>query len=167
MGSEVVDQIGRDGTLISDVDTSLSLRQKRRLLLEALPGAQVEHYADRDVVRFADQVILAKQVTHLGRPWPAFKKRIQIPRYWLEVERQGRIDGLTVRFIGIYHYGETTIFVDFDPTSYTTRKANNSAAHVSTNDLFQAQTLGQFSRLDRRGNRLTSCLLYTSPSPRD
>ena len=36
------------------------------------------------------------------------------------------------------------------------RKANNSSAHVSTNDLFQAQTLGQFSREDRNGNRLTS-----------
>jgi len=156
MGSEIVDQIGPDGTLIHDVDTKLSPGRKRELLLEALPEARTEEYAGTRVVRFHDQVILTKQVTHLGRPWEAFKKRIQIPKYWLEIDRQGRLDGLRVRFVGIYHYGETTIFVDFDPTTYVRRKANNSAAHVSTNDLFQAQTLGQFSRRDKNGNRLTS-----------
>ena len=156
MGSEIVDQIGPDGALIQDVDTTLSPTRKRELLFDALPGARIESYAGRWVVRFQDQVILTKQVTHLGRPWEAYKKRIQIPRYWLDIEQQGRIDGLTVRFVGVYHYGGTTIFVDFDPTTYVKRKANNSAAHVSTNDLFQAQTLGQFSREDKNGNRLTS-----------
>ncbi|WP_218865607.1 hypothetical protein [Nocardioides kongjuensis] len=156
MGSEIVDQIGPDGTLIQDVDTTLSPSRKRELLFDALPGAQIEPYAGRSVVRFRDQVILTKQITHLGRPWDAFKKRIQIPRYWLDIEQRGRADGLTVRFIGVYHYGGTTIFVDFDPSTYIKRKANNSAAHVATNDLFQAQTLGQFSREDKNGNRLTS-----------
>lgn len=156
MGSEIVDQIGPDGALIQDVDTTLSPRRKNELLLNVLPGARIEPYAGRTVVRFRDQVILTKQVTHLGRPWETFKKRIQIPRYWIDVEQQGRGDGLFVRFVGVYHYGETTILVDFDPTTYVRRKANNSAAHVATNDLFQAQTLGQFSREDKNGNRLTS-----------
>ncbi|GAB2878570.1 hypothetical protein GCM10027026_31680 [Myroides odoratimimus subsp. xuanwuensis] len=113
-------------------------------------------FAGEQVVRYRDQVILKKQVTYLGRPWEPFKKRIQIPRYWLDVEREGRADGLIVRFVGVYNYRGVTIFVDFDPSTYIRRKANNSAAHVSTNDLFQAQTLGQFSREDRNGNRLTS-----------
>ncbi|KGN38942.1 DUF6218 family protein [Knoellia aerolata] len=156
MGPEIVDQIGSDGALIPDADTTLAPTRKRELLLEALPEARIEKYAGHWVVRFHDQVILTKQVTHLGRPWEAFKKRIQIPGYWLDIERQGLTDGLTVRFVGVYHYGETTIFVDFDPTTYVKRKANNSAAHVSTNDLFQAQTLGQFSRQDKNGNQLTS-----------
>jgi len=156
MGSEIVDQIGPDGTLIRDVDTALSRRHKQELLFQALPGARTEEYAGHWVVRFHDQVILAKQVTHLGGRWERFKKRIQIPHYWLDIEQQGRRDGLRVRFVGIYCYGETTIFVDFDPTTYVRRKANNSAAHVSTNDLFQAQTLGQFSHIDKKGNRLNS-----------
>ncbi len=101
-------------------------------------------------------MILSKQVTYLGRPWQTFKKRIQIPGYWLDVHRAAVTEGLTPRFIGTYHYGSTTIFVDFDPVTYVLGKANNSSAHVSTNDLFQAQTLGQFSRQDRNGNRLTS-----------
>lgn len=156
MGSVIVDQIGPNGALIEDVDTTLSEPQKNALLLGALPGAVAATYAGERVVRFHDQVILKKQVTHLGNPWPGFKKRIQIPKSWIDVERQASAEGLTPRFVGIYHYGAVTIFVDFDPGTYVQRKANNSAAHVSTNDLFQAQTLGQFSRVDRNGNRLTS-----------
>lgn len=156
MGTEFVDQIGPDGELIQAVDTELHDARKNELLLGALPGARVETYAGERVVRFGDQLLLKKQVTHLGRPWPGFKKRIQIPRKWIDVERQASADGLRVRFIGIYHFGAVTIFVDFDPSTYITRKANNSAAHVSTNDLFQAQTLGQFTRVDARANRRTS-----------
>lgn len=156
VGSLVVDQIGPDGTLLADVDSTLSERQKNDLLLAALPGATAETYLGERVVRYRDQIILKKQVTHLGNPWPGFKKRIQIPRSWLAVERQARGAGLLTRFIGIYHYGEVTIFVDFDPKTYVQRKANNSAAHVATNDLYQAQTREQFSREDRNGNRLTS-----------
>lgn len=156
MGSVIVDQIGPSGALVADVDTTLSEREKNALLLDALPGATVGSYAGERVVRFRDQVILKKQVTHLGHPWPGFKKRIQIPKSWLAVQRQALAEGLVPRFIGIYHYGEVTIFVDFDPTTYVQRKANNSAAHVSTNDLYQAQTMGLFSRVDRNGNCLTS-----------
>ncbi|WP_206447672.1 hypothetical protein [Agrococcus sp. KRD186] len=156
MGSVLVDQIGPAGQLLSDFDVRLSNRRKMDLLLQALPGAQEETYSGEQVVRFNDQLILKKQVTHLGIPWPAFKKRIQIPKKWLDVHRQALSDGLTPRFVGIYHYSGVTIFVDFDPSSYMQRKANNSAAHVATNDLFQAQTLGVFSRQDRNGNRLTS-----------
>lgn len=156
MGSVAVDQIGPAGELVEAVDTRLSNTQKNALLLGALPGAFVEDYAGERVVRFGDQIILKKQVTHLGKPWPGFKKRIQIPKRWLEVERQASADGLTTRFVGIYYFHPVTIFVDFDPKTYVRRKANNSAAHVATNDLYQAQLHGQFSRVDRNGNRLTS-----------
>ena len=156
MGSVAVDQIGPGGELVEAVDTKLSNRQKNELLLDALPDARIETYAGERVVRFRDQVILKKQITHLGIPWPGFKKRIQIPKRWLGVERQASADGLTTRFVGIYHFDPVTVFVDFDPKTYVRRKANNSAAHVATNDLYQAQLLGQFSRVDRNGNRLTS-----------
>lgn len=156
MGTVLVDQVGLNGVLISDVDTTLSRRRRNELLLAALPGATVEEYAGTEIVRFGRQVILSKQVTYLGIPWQAFKKRIQIPQWWVSVHDLAARDGFNVRFVGIYHYSSTTIFVDFDPHTYVTRKANNSAAHVATNDLFQAQTVGQFSREDKNGNRLTS-----------
>lgn len=156
MGNVVVDQIGLAGRLINDVDTTLTEGQKNALLLEALPGATIAQYAGLRVVKYQDQVILKAQVTYLGIPWESFKKRIQIPRRWLDVYEQALRDGLTPRFVGIYHYDGVTVFVDFDPSTYVTRKANNSAAHVATNDLFQAQTVGLFSRTDRNGNRLAS-----------
>lgn len=156
MGSVVVDQIAPDGTLVEDYDTTLRNSEKERLLLTSLPDSRVADFGGERVVRFENQVILKKQVTHLGNPWPGFKKRIQIPRRWLEVERQASAQDLRTRFVGIYHYDGVTIFVDFDPNTYVQRKANNSAAHVMTNDLFQAQTDGLFTRLDRNGNRLTS-----------
>jgi len=156
VGNVVVNQIGPDGELLNDVDTTLTETEKNALLLEALPGATVVQYAGRRVVRYRDQVLLKAQITYLGIPWESFKKRIQIPQHWVEVYDGALADGLTVRFVGIYHYDRVTVFVDFDPGTYVTRKANNSAAHVATNDLFQAQTSGLFSRTDHNGNRLTS-----------
>ena len=111
MGSVVVDQIGPGGELVEDVDTTLSNSDKNELLLDALPGATAETYAGERVIRFHDQVILKKQVTHLGNPWPGFKKRIQIPKSWLEVERRATADGLVTRFIGIYHFRQVTILI--------------------------------------------------------
>lgn len=156
MSPALVDQIGLDGRLLTGPDIRLSKREKDTLLLGALPGALTERFAGVDAVRYQDQVLFMKQVTYLGNPWPVFKKRIQIPKKWIDAHQQALADGLTPRFVGIYRHEDVTIFVDFDPSTYVRRKANNSAAHVSTNDLFQAQTLGAFSREDRNGNRLTS-----------
>lgn len=152
----VVDQIGSDGRLLAGVDTRLTISQRDALLLAALPGATVETYAGESVIVYGNQVIMRKQITYLGIPWERFKKRIQIPPSWKAVHRQAVADGRTPRFVGVYQYGAVTIFVDFDPSTYVLRGANNSAAHVATNDLFQAQTLGTFSRTDRNGNHLTS-----------
>lgn len=156
MGIVDVDQIDREGRLIRDADNRLNGREKDQILVAALPGAVAEPFAGVPSVRFRDQVIFRAQVTHLGYPWPEFKKRIQIPKKWVDAHARAIDDGLDPRFIGIYRYGPVTILVDFDPTTYVRRKANNSAAHVSTNDLHQAQTAGEFSRIDKNGNRLTS-----------
>lgn len=151
-----MDQIGLDGRLLTGADAPLSKRDKEGLLLGALPGATAEKFAGVDSVRFREQVLFMKQVTYLGNSWPAFKKRIQIPKTWIAAHQQALAEGLTPRFVGIYRHQDVTIFVDFDPSTYVQRKANNSAAHVATNDLYQAQTLGVFSREDRNGNVLTS-----------
>lgn len=156
MGSIRVDQITATGELVSDVDTTLSERARTELLLEALPGARTETVAGVQGVRLGEHLLLKKQITYLGHPWEPFKKRIQIPRTWIDAWATATSKGLTVHFIGVYRYSDVTIFVDFDPTTYVRRKANNSAAHVATNDLYQAQTLGVFSRTDKNGNRLTS-----------
>lgn len=156
MGTTVVDQIAPDGALVRDFDKTISGKRRRDLLLAALPGATVEWFSGVSVVLYEDQLILSKQVTYLGKPWESYKKRIQIPGDWIAVHAHARYAGLTPRFIGVYQYDDTTIFVDFDPRTYVERGLNNSSAHVATNDLFQAQALGQFSREDKNGNRITS-----------
>lgn len=156
MGNTVVDQIAPDGTLLHDVDTTISQKRRHDLILDALPGATIEQLAGAKVVVYRDQAILSKQVTYLGNPWEPYKKRIQMPPEWTATYAHAKYLGLAPRFVGVYHYYGTTVFVDFDPTTYVEHGLNNSSAHVSTNDLFQAQTLGQFSRVDRNDNRLTS-----------
>lgn len=156
MGNTVVDQIAPDGRLVHEVDTTLSQKRRLGLILDALPGATLERIADTTVVMYGDQAILSKQVTYLGNPWEAYKKRIQMPKEWAATYADAQRRGFTPRFVGVYHYEGTTIFVDFDPTTYVDHGLNNSSAHVATNDLFQAQTLGQFSRVDQNDNRLTS-----------
>lgn len=156
MGTVTVDQIGPRGELLQDVDTTLRPSRKLELVLGLLPGATVDTYAGVSAIRFGGEVVLTKQVTHLGFPWPEFKKRIQIPRSWIDAYWAVVADGLRPHFVGVYHYQEVTIFVDFHPRAYVQRKANNSAAHVATNDLFQAQTTGVFTRTDQNGNTLTS-----------
>ena len=156
MGSTAVDQITSGGVLVADVDTKISPKVRHDLLVGALPGASVETFCGVKVVRWGDQILLSKQVTYLGSPWESFKKRIQIPDTWIRVHDYARSEGLEVHFVGVYHYKDTTIFVDFDPKKYVSRGLNNSSAHVATNDLFQAQTRGQSSREDKNGNRITS-----------
>lgn len=156
MGATKVDQLLPDATITSDFDEKLTESRKNELLLSALPGAEQTSFAGQRVIRYGDNVIFKKQVTYLGNPWPGFKKRIQIPNTWLHAKSAADARTLTTHFVGIYHYNSVTIFVDFTPDTYVKRKANNSAAHVATNDLYQAQTLGIFSRSDRNGNHLTS-----------
>ncbi len=155
MGSVAVDQITSGAVLVSDVDTKIFTKDRHDLLVGALPGASIETYGGVNVVRWGDQILLSKQVTYLGTRHPLFKKRIQIPDKWKSVHDRAHSEGLKPRFVGVYHYKDTTIFVDFDPQKYVDRGLNNSSAHVATNDLFQAQTRGQFSREDKNGNRVT------------
>lgn len=130
--------------------------RRHGLILSALPGAIEEDWAGIRAIRYKGQLLLSKQVTYLGKPWETYKKRIQLPREWGGALTQARDAGLRVRFVGVYHYSETTIFVDFEPSTYADNAFNNSSAHRPTNDLFQAQTLGQFSRQDKNANSITS-----------
>ena len=105
MGNTVVDQIAPDGTLVHDVDTTISQKRRHDLILDALPGATLERIAGVTVVLYDDQVILSKQVTYLGNPWEVYKKRIQIPPgVGGDLRRRATYEGLTPRFVGVYHY---------------------------------------------------------------
>lgn len=153
--AQVVDQLTTRGDLVQAPDPRLSERDKVAHLLRLLPGATAERLGLQRYIRFGDHALLYKQVTHLGHPWPGFKKRIQIPHKWLEAYDELSRLGLKVHFIGIYAYEDTSVIVDFAPETYLLRKANNSAAHVSTIDLYQAIIHGRFEKVDSNHNSLT------------
>ena len=100
-------------------------------------------------------LMLVKAVTYLGNPHPIYKKRIQIPTWWIDfVDTYG--EKFDVRFIGVYHYDDMVILSDFDINTYKNRMVNNSSAHVYTNDLFQALSYGVFTKIDQYDNLINT-----------
>ena len=85
MGTVIVDQIGPDGALVQDVDTTLSAA-RRTSCCSMHSRARRSRGGWRASSALRGPGHPETQVTHLGNPWQAFKKRIQIPKYWLDVE---------------------------------------------------------------------------------
>lgn len=105
-----------------------------------------------------ETVLLVKAITYLGNPHPLFKKRIQLPDWYQEfcatAERENC--NFDIKFLGVYHYNDNTVFVDFKKDSYLKHGLHQSSAHVYINDLFQAQTYGIFEKEDQYGNIIVS-----------
>lgn len=101
-----------------------------------------------------ETVLLVRAVTYLGNPHPVFKKRIQMPDWYQDfcvaAERDSR--SFDIKFLGVYHYDDNTVFVDFQKETYLRHGLHYSSAHVYVNDLFQAQTYGIFEKEDQYGN---------------
>jgi len=94
--------------------------------------------------------LFVKQITYLGHPHLAFKKRIQISKGW-----QVGLSEENAYLLGIYKYKDTILYTIFDKKNFVTRFTNNSSAHVSTFDLLNAQQKGLFTKQDIRGNIIT------------
>lgn len=91
--------------------------------------------------------VYSKAVTHLGKPHPPQKKRIQIPSDWK--------DGLSddrARLVGVYRYGTTESLVLFRRSDYIKNRLNNSSAHVNILDLQLAIENGYHRRTDNKNN---------------
>ena len=88
---------------------------------------------------------------------PIYKKRMQLKKWYKDiVEYYNDKPNYNVRFIGVYHYQSNIIFTEFIKDSYIKKKMNSSAAHVYTNDLYQAMKDGSFKRKDRNKNELVT-----------
>lgn len=103
-------------------------------------------------------ILLHKAISYLGNPHPIFKKRIQMPSWWQEFCRKATEQSLDydIRFVGIYHYQNNVIFVDFAKDTYLQHGLHNSSAHIYTNDLYQAVRNGVFHREDQYSNHIYS-----------
>lgn len=132
----VIDRLGRD-----DCHTKIILGKK--VLVYSTKGRKI--------------VLLTKAITYLGNPHPIFKKRIQLPDWYQDFCKGVQEQNLPydIRFLGVYHYQDTVLFVDFEKDTYLGRGLHNSSAHVYVNDLFQALTYGVFRKQDKNDNYLT------------
>lgn len=121
--------------------------------IERIYGNKVLVYSQNGT----ETILLARAISYLGNPHPIFKKRIQIPNWFqnfcISADRDGK--NFDIKFLGVYHYGDNTIFVDFKKDTYLAHGLHNSSAHVYVNDLFQAQTYGIFEKEDQYGNIIT------------
>lgn len=105
------------------------------------------------------EYFLTSSVTYLSNPHPIFKKRCQLKPWFKDFYNEHKDDPNTnIRLMGIYHYDGLVVFVEFRLEDYIFRKLNSSAAHVYTNDIYQAVTHGVFEKIDYRGNHVTSVL---------
>jgi len=138
-----------NNNIVTDFDAKLSPGEIREVLnndikLENCSNPYSCNVSGRNVKLFI------KQITYLGHPHLAFKKRIQISRGW-----QIGLSEANAYLLGVYKYRETIIYTLFDKTNFITRITNNSSAHVSTFDLLNAQQKGIFTKQDIRGNIIT------------
>lgn len=143
-----VEQITKN-ELVFDYDKPKTSKQIESILKEYFQS--VKRKNSIFTISFENQEfnLLVKNITYLGHPHPAFKKRIQLSNGWEEYLKKD--DSL---LFGVYSYQDTLLFVFFDKTNFANRTLNNSSAHVWTFDLLKGAETGFFQKIDSRGNEL-------------
>jgi hypothetical protein len=143
--TQVVNQIC-NGQIVMDLDEPMSSAEQK-LFLGRFGDLSSKSTPYIVTVNGHELHIYSKAVTHLGKPHPPQKKRIQIPSDWK--------DGLSddrARLVGIYRYGTTESLVLFRRSDYVNNRLNNSSAHVNILDLQQASENGYHRRTDSKNN---------------
>ena len=153
---KIVEQVDIEGNTFMDYDTSLSPRALYDCIFQSFPSI----YTDEDGMicgeyknkRFAIRV---KNITYLGHPHPLSKKRIQISNDLKDFYNNALKKRRTPILLGVYSCVGNTLFCDFNIDDYINKKAHNSSAHVSTNDLAEGAAEGYFYKEDAAGNKIT------------
>lgn len=166
------EQLRSDLSLEIDLDQALTPKQMQNKLIEILgkENCEIEKLILNDnktknVLVYHNkckkEYLLLSAITYLGGngQHPIYKKRVQLKNWYKDIISlldSKNDDNINVRFIGVYHYENNIIFCDFIKNSYLSKKMNNSAAHVYTNDLFQAMKEGVFRKIDKNKNIIIS-----------
>ncbi len=155
-GNIKVDQIDSEGNLFIDYDQIFTPKELK-FVVESYFNV-VAYINDSPVVEYKGLkfALYLKNITYLGYPHPKFKKRVQLgsnfkPRYY-NLKKQG----IELIILGIYHYNDSLVFVDFDTKEYAGNKSNNSSAHVFGSDLQQAIMNGYYSKIDANENKISA-----------
>ncbi len=158
------EQITVDKTLVEDYDQPLRIKSEILQVLQEWLGEEckIYKYKPRKIVYeyVHDDVreyFLVGSVTYLSKPHPIYKKRFQFKSWFKDFYSEHKNDENTkIRLIGIYQYNGLVVFVDFNLNDYIGNNINSSAAHVFSNDIYQAAENGLFNKTDSRGNHITT-----------
>lgn len=157
------EQLRSDLSLEINKDQPLSTKEMIKNIKNILgeENCYIEKYNNKKLLCYkhdnAIEVLLLAAITYMGGngQHPIYKKRMQLKKWYKEiVNYYNDKSNYNVRFIGVYHYQSNIIFAEFSKDSYIKKKMNSSAAHVYTNDLYQAMKDGLFKRRDRNKNEI-------------
>ncbi len=156
------EQITRDGNIVVDYDQPLLKKDEILDVYKKFLGldCRIEKYGNHYIYTYSHDGIkeyfLTSSVTYLSKPHPIFKKRSQLKPWYKDFYNKYKDrSNVKIRLIGIYHYENLVVFVEFKAQDYLGRKCNNSAAHVFSNDIYQAVVDGLFERFDKNNNQIT------------
>ena len=160
--SKKSEQITPNLSLVYDYDQKLTkISEFENAFKEALGNIEVVKYGNHRIYKYTynnhDTYFLTGAITWLSNPHPLFKKRLQLKKWYREVYDEYHFrENSDVRIVGIYRYDGMHIFVDFNTDDYMGNKLNSSSAHVYSNDLYQALINEYFTKIDQKGNRITT-----------
>lgn len=159
------EQIKKDFQIQIDYDQKLSISKIMEKLKQILgqENCTIEKVLNKKVLIYKHgqkkEILLVAAITYLGGngQHPIFKKRMQLKKWYKDIVEYYKNEiNANVRFIGLYHYEGNIVLADFIKDTYINKKMNSSAAHVYTNDLYQAMKDGIFKRVDRNKNEVVT-----------
>lgn len=159
------EQIRSDLSLEIDYDQPLSVSNIIKCLENLLgkENCQIEKIRNKKVLCYKHEdkieVLILASITYMGGngQHPVYKKRMQLKKWYKDVVNHYKSNNkYNIRFIGVYHYQNNIIFAEIIKDSYLKKKMNSSAAHIYSNDLFQAMKEGIFKRTDKNKNIIIS-----------
>lgn len=158
-GKVLVDQIAKNGEIIKGYDQSLSSKEIYSVINSNFPNISQKDFEIKVIcgeIEGKRYAIRCKNITYLGIPHPAMKKRIQIPEDLQLFYRIACSNGMTPILLGVYTFQDTLVFCDFDLKTYIEKKAHNSSAHIYSTDISNAVLNGIYSKQDYFKNSITA-----------
>lgn len=146
-----IEQVLANGNVEFGFDNSENTKQFYERMAK-YTGYKIFKKGSRYLLENKNNIIALKQITYLGKPHEAYKKRAQMPTWFPEVYEKHTNEGKKVFFMGVYTYKDNVILFNFRLDSYKGNKFNNSSAHVLVNDIYQATTNGYYKKIDKNNN---------------
>lgn len=145
-----IEQVTKTGLVVSDFDSKLTMKQIV-LLLSKYGDLEITSNKNPYQTTYKGKSInlCIANITYLGIPNLHYKKRIQIKPLWSDVMQKNN-----TLILGVYSYQNNLTFCLFNAKTYKNNKANNSAAHLHTMDIYKAKELGVYKKTDARNNEI-------------